>query len=44
VDLSGLRESALRTEKEVDRYLLELQSQKEEEKKPTDSEGSTTVH
>ena len=44
VDLSGLRELAVRTEKEVDRYLLELQSQKEEEKKPTDSEGPTTVH
>ncbi len=44
VDLSGLRELAVRTEKEVDRYLLELQSQKEEEKKPTDSEGPTTLH
>jgi proteasome assembly chaperone (PAC2) family protein len=44
VDLSGLRELAARTEKEVDRYLLELQNQKEEEKKPTDSEGPTTVH
>jgi len=44
VDLSGLRELAVRTEKEVDRYLLELQSQQEEEKKPTDSEGPTTVH
>jgi predicted ATP-grasp superfamily ATP-dependent carboligase len=44
VDLSGLRELAVRTEKEVDRNLLELQSQKEEEKKPTDSEGPTTVH
>jgi proteasome assembly chaperone (PAC2) family protein len=44
VDLSSLRELAARTEKEVDRYLLELQSQKEEEKKSTDSEGPTTVH
>jgi len=44
VDLSGLRELAVRTEKEVDRYLLELESQREEEKKPTDSEGPTTVH
>jgi predicted ATP-grasp superfamily ATP-dependent carboligase len=44
VDLSGLRELAVRTEKEVDRYLLELESQKEEEKKSTDSEGPATVH
>ncbi|HYR02129.1 MAG TPA: PAC2 family protein, partial [Syntrophobacteria bacterium] len=44
VDVSGLRELAVRTEREVDRYLIELQSQKEEEKKPTDSEGPTTVH
>jgi len=44
VDLSGLRELAVRTEKEVDRYLLELESQREDEKKPTDSEGPTTLH
>lgn len=44
VDLSGLRELAVRTEKEVDRYLLELESQREDEKKPTDSEGPSTVH
>jgi len=44
LDLSGLRELAVRTEKEVDRYLLELESQKEEEKKSTDSEGPATVH
>lgn len=44
VDMSELRELAVRTEKEVDRYLLELQSQKEEEKKSTDSEGPATVH
>jgi len=44
VDLSDLLELAVRTEKEVDRYLLELQSQKEDEKKPTDSEGPATVH
>jgi len=35
---------AVRTEKEVDRYLLELESQREDEKKPTDSEGPSTVH
>ena len=44
VDLSDLRELAVRTEKEVDRYLLELESQREDEKKPTDSEGPSTVH
>jgi predicted ATP-grasp superfamily ATP-dependent carboligase len=44
VDLSGLRELAVRTEKEVDRYLLALESQKEDEKKSTDSEGPATVH
>ncbi|HYA01655.1 MAG TPA: PAC2 family protein [Syntrophobacteria bacterium] len=47
VDLTGLRELALQAEKEIDRYLLELQMREqdeEKEKKTTGGEGPATVH
>jgi proteasome assembly chaperone (PAC2) family protein len=47
VDLTELGELAVQAEKEVDRYLLELQmrqQEEEKEKKTTDSEGPATVH
>jgi proteasome assembly chaperone (PAC2) family protein len=47
VDLTELRELAVKAEKEIDRYLLELQQRQQEEekeKKTTDTEGPGTVH
>jgi hypothetical protein len=45
--LTELRELAVKAEKEIDRYLLELQQRQQEEekeKKTTDTEGPGTVH
>ena len=45
VDLTDLEELAQQTEKEIDRYLLELQQREQEESKQTeDREGPVTVH
>jgi proteasome assembly chaperone (PAC2) family protein len=45
VDLTELHDLAVEAEKEIDRYLLELQMrQEEQEKKTTDGEGPGTLH
>jgi hypothetical protein len=47
VDLTELRELAVRAEKDIDRYLLELQQRQQEEEKEqttTDTKGPGTVH
>jgi proteasome assembly chaperone (PAC2) family protein len=45
VDMRDLEELAQQTEKQIDRYLLELQErEQEEEKSPEDKEGPVTVH